>query len=61
MFTVIFVVAVFLGLHHVLHIPTVLALAIAAVIWVVFWILWKLKYIILGILGIEWLIDRKDS
>jgi|GEM_PF-5314226 len=45
----------FIALFHlVLHLP----LALAAIITLVLWLIWKLKYLILAIIGIEWLLDR---
>jgi len=45
----------FIALFHlVLHLP----LALAAIITLVLWVIWKLKYLILAIIGIEWLLDR---
>ena len=49
-----FIVLLFLAgaLHLFLHIPILFAAIGAAALWIV----WKLKYIILGILGIEMLL-----
>ncbi|WP_156876844.1 hypothetical protein [Paludibacterium yongneupense] len=54
MFSII-ILAVLAGvLHLFLHLPVVLALIVAAVLWLV----WKLKYVILAFIGVEWLLDR---
>lgn len=46
------VLMVFAGLLHVgLHVPVLLAVMAAAMLWV----LWKLKWVILGVLGLEML------
>ena len=43
----------FAGLHFVLALPTGLAITAAAIATGVLWLLWKLKWIILGIIGLE--------
>lgn len=43
----------FAGFHFVLFLPAQAAIVGAAMITVVLWILWKLKWIILGIIGLE--------
>ena len=49
----IFLVAIFAGLHFVLMMPAQIAIAGAAVVTIALWLLWKLKWIILGIIGLE--------
>lgn len=41
-------------LHFAVGIPVLLAAAISLALWV----LWKLKYIILAIIGLEWLFSQ---
>ncbi|MGB9154465.1 MAG: hypothetical protein WCD70_15425 [Alphaproteobacteria bacterium] len=43
----------FAGLHLGLLVPTQLAIAGAAMLVVSMWLLWKLKWVILGIIGLE--------
>lgn len=43
----------FAGLHFLLFLPAQLAIAAAAIVTALFWLLWKLKWIILGIIGLE--------
>jgi hypothetical protein len=43
----------FAGLHLVLLLPTQAAIFGATVLTISLWILWKLKWIILGIIGLE--------
>jgi hypothetical protein len=43
----------FVGLHFVLLLPVQVAIVGAAVLAVVLWIVWKLKWFILGIIGLE--------
>jgi hypothetical protein len=49
----IILVILFALLHFGLFLPTVIAVIIAAVATVMLWILWKLKWVILGIIGLE--------
>lgn len=43
----------FASLNFVLLMPAQMAIAIAGVVTVVLWLLWRLKWIILGIIGLE--------
>jgi hypothetical protein len=49
------VVLFFLGaaLHFFLHIPLIIAIGGAVLLWIV----WKLKYVILAVLGLEMLLN----
>jgi len=52
----------FAGLHFGLLLPAQMAVVCAAVATAVLWLLWKLKWIILGIIGLEELFGgRNDS
>jgi len=44
-------------LHFVLHLPVLFALFAMVLLWAV----WKLRYIILAILGLEMLLSRRDD
>lgn len=57
MFGFIFVLGVIGVLHLVLHIPLIIALVVTAVLWVI----WKLKYIILAVIGLDYLLSRDNS
>lgn len=57
MFGFVFMLAVIGFLHVVLHIPLIIALAVMAVLWVI----WKLKYIILAVIGLDFLLSRESS
>ena len=50
---VLVLVAVFAGLHFVLAVPAQAAIVVAAVVTVGLWAVWKLKWVILGIIGLE--------
>jgi hypothetical protein len=54
-----FVVLFFLAaaLHFFLHVPLIVAGAGALILWIV----WKLKYIILAVLGLEMLFNSGDD
>lgn len=54
MFGFVFMLALIGVLHVVLHLPLVVALAVMAVLWVI----WKLKYIILAVIGLDFLLSR---
>jgi hypothetical protein len=49
----VFLVLIFAGLHFLLLFPAPLAIAAAAIVTIGLWLLWKLKWIILGIIGLE--------
>ena len=49
----VFLVIIFAGLHFLLAFPAALAIAAAAIVTIGLWLLWKLKWIILGIIGLE--------
>jgi hypothetical protein len=52
----------FAGLHFGLFFPASLAIICAAVATAVLWLVWKLKWIILGIIGLEEIFGgRNDS
>ena len=53
MFWLIVLLATFAGLHIGILLPTQIAIAGAAIFTVGLWIIWKLKWIILGIIGLE--------
>jgi hypothetical protein len=47
-------IVILLLLHFGLHVPLVIACIVTAVLWLV----WKLKYVILAVIGLEWLLNR---
>lgn len=49
----IILIFLFLALHFFLLVPTQLAIASAAVLTVVLWIFWRVKWILLAIIGLE--------
>lgn len=51
---IVILIGVIALFHLVLHLPLLLALIVTVLLWIV----WKLKYIILALIGIEWLLDR---
>jgi hypothetical protein len=52
----------FAGLHFLLLLPVQIAIASAAVLTILLWLAWKLKWVILGIIGLEEIFgDRGDS
>jgi hypothetical protein len=53
MFWVLILFALFAGLNFGLLLPTQTAIVGAGVLTVVLWLLWRLKWIILGIIGLE--------
>ena len=53
MFWLVFLVAIFAALHFGLLLPASFAIGAAAVVTIVLWLLWKLKWVILGIIGLE--------
>ena len=53
MFWLILLLIVFAVLHFALLLPAQAAIIVAAVATFVLWLLWKLKWVILGIIGLE--------
>jgi hypothetical protein len=51
----------FAGLHFGLFMPAQMAIVGALVATVVLWLLWKLKWIILGIIGLEEIFGGRDD
>jgi hypothetical protein len=51
----------FAGLHFVLFLPTTLAVVCAAIATAALWLVWKLKWIILGIIGLEEIFGGRDD
>jgi len=51
----------FAGLHFALLLPAQMAIVGAAVVTVALWLLWKLKWIILGIIGLEEVFGGRDD
>jgi hypothetical protein len=51
----------FAGLHVVLLLPTQIAIVASAMVTVLLWIVWKLKWIILGIIGLEEIFGGRDD
>ncbi len=51
----------FAGLHFGILMPTQVSIICSAAFTIVLWILWKLKWIILGIIGLEELFGGKDD
>ena len=49
----VFLGLIFAGLHFLLFLPAGVAIIAAAVVTIALWLLWKLKWIILGIIGLE--------
>lgn len=61
MYFAIIMAACAAALHLVLGLPIGLAIIVALAISFGFWVLWKLKWIILGILGLEALFGGGDD
>ena len=57
----ILLLAVFAGLHFVLLLPAQVAIIGGAVATAALWLLWKLKWIILGIIGLEEIFGGRDD
>lgn len=57
----IWLVIVFSVLHFLLLLPASLAIGIGAFFTVGLWLLWKLRWIILGIIGLEALFGGGDD
>lgn len=53
MFWLIILLLAFAFLHFFLLLPVQFAIGAAAAMTVVLWLLWKLKWVILGIIGLE--------
>jgi len=51
----------FAGLRFGLFMPAPMAIICAAVATIVLWLLWKLKWIILGIIGLEEIFGGRDN
>ena len=57
----IILLAGFAGLHFGLHLPTQASIVGSTVLTVVLWIIWKLKWVILGIIGLEEFFGGRDD
>jgi hypothetical protein len=55
MFALIFPLGLVAVLHLVLHLSWLASLVLTGGLW----LLWKLKYVILALVGIGWLLDRE--
>ena len=51
----------FAGLHFALFLAAQAAIVMALIITAALWLLWKLKWIILGIIGLEELFGGRDD
>ncbi len=51
----------FAGLHFMLLLPAQMAIVCAAIATAGLWLLWKLKWIILGIIGLEEIFGGRDD
>ena len=51
----------FVGLHFGLLLPAQMAITGAGVLTVVLWLVWRLKWIILGIFGLEEFFGSRDD
>ena len=51
----------FAGLHFLLFFPAQMAIICAAIVTAALWLLWKLKWIILGIIGLEEIFGSRDD
>jgi hypothetical protein len=51
----------FAGLHFGLLLPTQAAIVGAVVLMIGLWVVWKLKWVILGIIGLEEIFGDKDD
>jgi hypothetical protein len=49
----ILLLILFAGLHFILFLPAAFAIVVAGIGTVALWLLWKLKWVILGIIGLE--------
>jgi len=57
----VILLAVFAGLHLGLLMPVQVAIVGATIFTVGLWIVWKLKWVILGIIGLEELFGSRDD
>jgi len=57
----VILLAVFAGLHFGLLMPVQIAIVGATIFTVGLWIVWKLKWVILGIIGLEELFGSRDD
>lgn len=53
MFWLVIMLLIFAALHFALLLPVQFAIGAAVVVTLLLWLLWKLKWIILGIIGLE--------
>ena len=53
MFWLVILLVIFAALHFMLWLPIQFAIGAAVVATLVLWLLWKLKWVILGIIGLE--------
>jgi len=51
----------FAGLHFILLLPAQMAIICAAISTAALWLVWKLKWIILGIVGLEEIFGGRDD
>jgi hypothetical protein len=61
MFWLMFLSALFLTLHFLVLAPTQLAITAAAVLTAILWVIWKLKWILLAIFGVEELFGGRGN
>lgn len=57
----IILLVLFAGLHFVLFLPAQIAIVVAVVATVVLWVVWKLKWVVLGIIGLEALFGGRND
>lgn len=53
MFWLVILLLAFAFLHFLLLLPASFAIGAAVIVTLILWLLWKLKWIILGIIGLE--------
>jgi hypothetical protein len=53
MFWLVLLLVAFVGLHFAILLPAQAAIIAAALLTIGLWIIWKLKWVILGIIGLE--------
>lgn len=51
----------FAGLHFALLLPAQIAIVASAMVTILLWIVWKLKWVILGIIGLEEIFGGRDD
>jgi hypothetical protein len=61
MFWLIVLVILFAALHLLLLLPTTMAVVIALVATGMLWIVWKLKWVILAVIGLEEIFGGRDG